>query len=152
ATAADLQTVSLSLHAELAIDYIELRSADRQKQLLDNTVKAYSDALELTRNRANGGGAPESDVAEAQTQPDTERVLDTDSSVQRAAYEHAIAVLVGSVPASFSLKPAPLDMAPPPVPLGLPSDLLQRRPDIAAAERRAAAANERIGIAESAYY
>jgi NodT family efflux transporter outer membrane factor (OMF) lipoprotein len=152
ATAADLQTVSLSIHAELAVDYLELRSADRQKQLLDNTVKAYAGALELTQNRANGGGAPESDVAQAQTQLDTARVLDTDISVQRAQYEHAVAVLVGEPPAAFSIASSPLDSEPPVIPVGLPSELLQRRPDIAAAERRMAEANERIGIAQSAYY
>lgn len=152
AAAADLQTVNLSLHAELAMDYIELRSADRQKQLLDNTVKAYEDALQLTKDRVNGGGAPESDEAQAQTQLDTARVLDTDISVQRSQYEHAIAVLVGEAPAAFSLAPMPIDMDPPHVPAGVPSDLLQRRPDIAAAERRVAEANEQIGIARSAYY
>ena len=150
--AADLQTASLALHAELALDYIELRAADRQKQLLDNTVKAYEDALELTRNRANGGGAPESDVAEAQTQLDTARVQDTDIAVQRAQFEHAIAVLVGVAPSELKIDPAPLNIDPPPLPLGLPSDLLQRRPDIASAERRIAIANERIGIARAAYY
>lgn len=152
AAAADLQTVNLSLHAELAMDYIELRSADRQKQLLDNTVKAYEDALQLTKDRVNGGGAPESDEAQAQTQLDTARVLDTDISIQRSQYEHAIAVLVGEAPAAFSLAPMPIDMDPPHVTAGVPSDLLQRRPDIAAAERRVAEANEQIGIARSAYY
>jgi NodT family efflux transporter outer membrane factor (OMF) lipoprotein len=152
ASAADLQTVNLSLHAELALDYIELRSADRQKQLLDTTVKAYEDALQLTKDRVNGGGAPESDEAQAQTQLDTARVIDTDISVQRAQYEHAIAVLVGEPPSSFALAPRPIDMDPPRIPAGVPSDLLQRRPDIAAAERRVAEANEQIGIALTAYY
>ncbi len=152
ATDADLETVSLSLHAELAIDYIELRSADAQQRLLDDTVKAYTDALRLTQNRLAGGYAPESDVAQAQTQLDTTRVQDTDIGVMRAQYEHAIAVLIGQPPAAFSLPPAPLDLQPPSIPPGIPSELLQRRPDIAAAERRVAEANEQIGIAQAAYY
>jgi NodT family efflux transporter outer membrane factor (OMF) lipoprotein len=152
ATAADLATASLSLHAELAMDYIELRSADAQQRLLDDTVKAYTNALRLTQNRQEGGDAPESDVAQAQTQLDTTRVQNTDIGVMRAQYEHAIAVLVGEPPAAFSLPPAPLGLLSPTVPPGLPSELLQRRPDIAAAERRVAEANEQIGIAQAAYY
>ena len=152
ATDADLETVSLSLHAELALDYIELRSADAQQRLLDDTVKAYTDALRLTRNRLAGGEAPASDVAEAQTQLDTTRVQDTDVGVMRAQYEHAIATLIGKPPAAFSLPPSPLDARPPSIPPGIPSELLQRRPDIAAAERRVAEANEQIGIARAAFY
>jgi len=152
ATAADLATVSLSLHAELARDYIELRSADAQQHLLNDTVKAYTDALRLTQNREVGGDAPESDVAQAQTQLDTTRVQDTDIGVMRAQYEHAIAVLIGKPPAAFSLPPSPLDLQPPAVPPGIPSELLQRRPDISAAERRVAEANDQIGIAKAAYY
>ena len=152
ATDADLETVSLSLHAELALDYIELRSADAQQRLLDDTVKAYMDALRLTRNRFAGGEAPASDVAEAQTQLDTTRVQDTDVGVMRAQYEHAIATLIGKPPAAFNLPPSPLDARPPSIPPGIPSELLQRRPDIAAAERRVAEANEQIGIAKAAYY
>ncbi|MDB6163729.1 MAG: transporter [Xanthomonadaceae bacterium] len=152
ATSADLETVSLSLHAELALDYIELRSADAQQRLLDATVKAYSDALRLTRNRLAGGYAPESDVAQAQTQLDMTRVQDTDIGVMRAQYEHAIATLIGKPPAAFSLPPTPLDLQPPAIPAGIPSELLQRRPDIAASERRVAEANEQIGIAQAAYY
>jgi NodT family efflux transporter outer membrane factor (OMF) lipoprotein len=152
ATNADLQTVSLSLHAELAFDYIELRSADAQQRLLNDTVKAYADALNLTQNRLAGGYAPESDVAQARTQLDMTRVQDTDIGVMRAQYEHAIATLIGKPPAAFSLKPAPLDLQPPSVPPGIPSELLQRRPDIAAAERRVAEANDQVGIALAAYY
>jgi NodT family efflux transporter outer membrane factor (OMF) lipoprotein len=152
ASAADLETVSLSLHAELAVDYVEVRSADAQQRLLDDTVKAYSDALRLTQNRLAGGDAPASDVAEAQTQLDTTRVMATDIGVMRAQYEHAIAVLIGKPPAAFSLPPQPLDLRPPDIPPGIPSELLQRRPDIAAAERRVAEANDQIGISQAAYY
>ena len=152
ATAGDLATVNLSLHAELAYDYFELRSADAQKQLLDNTVKAYAENLQLTLGRFKGGVAPRSDVAQAQTQLDTTNVQDTDVSVQRAQFEHAIAILIGKPPADFSLAAAPLNHQPPSIPIGLPSDLLQRRPDIAAAERRVAEANQQIGIARAAYF
>jgi len=152
ATAADLATASLSLHAELAIDYFELRSADSQKKLLDDTVKVYTDAYELTETHFEGGASPRSDVAQAKTQLDDTRVQDTDVTVERAAYEHAIAVLIGKPPADFALPPAPLSLAPPNIPVGVPSDLLERRPDIAAAERRVAEANEQIGIARAAFY
>jgi NodT family efflux transporter outer membrane factor (OMF) lipoprotein len=153
ATAADYETAKLSLEAELAVDYFELRSADAQKSLLDDTVKAYTDNLELTKNRFKGGVAPRSDVAQAQTQLDTTRVQDTDVTVQRAEFEHAIAILIGKPPADFNLAPAPLgNYQPPSTPVGLPSELLQRRPDIAAAERRVAEANQQIGIARAAYF
>src|ERR1700691_1336897 len=152
ATAADVATASLSLHAELAIDYFELRSADTQKQILDNTVKAYTDAYQLTETRFEGGASPRSDVAQAKTQLEDAQVQDTDVTVQRAAYEHAIAVLMGKPPAEFSLAAAPLNLKPPVIPAGVPSELLERRPDIAAAERRVAEANEQIGIAQAAYY
>jgi NodT family efflux transporter outer membrane factor (OMF) lipoprotein len=152
ATDADLETISLSLHAELAMDYIELRAADAQQRILNDTVKAYTDALRLTQSRLAGGDAPASDVAQAQTQLDMARVQSTDIGVMRAQYEHAIATLVGKPPAAFSLPPSPLDLRPPSVPAGVPSELLQRRPDIAASERRVAEANEQIGIALAAYY
>jgi NodT family efflux transporter outer membrane factor (OMF) lipoprotein len=152
ATAADYETAKLSLEAELAMDYFEMRSADAQKQLLDNTVEAYANNVELTLGRFNGGAAPKADVAQAQTQLDTTRVQDTDVTVQRAQFEHAIAILVGKPPAEFSLATAPLNFQPPGTPIGLPSELLQRRPDIAAAERRVAEANQQIGIARAAYF
>jgi NodT family efflux transporter outer membrane factor (OMF) lipoprotein len=153
ATAADLQTASLSLHAELAIDYFELRNADAQKQLLDDTVKAYTDALQLTQNRFEGGAAPKSDVAQAQTQLDEAKVQDTDIAETRADYEHAIATLTGQPPAKFSLPAAPqTQLHLPVIPISLPSTLLERRPDIAADERRVAEANEQIGIARAAYF
>lgn len=152
ASAADLQTANLSLHAELAVDYFNLRSADSQKKLLDDSVKAFADAYQLTTNRVNGGAAPESDAAQAKTQLDTTRVQATDTTVQRAQLEHAIAVLTGKAPSTFSLASAPLALKQPTIPVGLPSELLQRRPDIAAAERRVAEANEQIGITAAAYY
>jgi NodT family efflux transporter outer membrane factor (OMF) lipoprotein len=152
ATAGDYETAKLSLEAELAMDYFELRSADAQKQLLDDTVKAYTDNVQLTTHRFKGGAAPRSDVAQAQTQLDTTRVQDTDVTVQRAQFEHAIAILIGKPPAEFSLAAAPLNTRPPIIPTGLPSELLQRRPDIAAAERRMAEANQQIGIARAAYF
>jgi NodT family efflux transporter outer membrane factor (OMF) lipoprotein len=152
ATAADLESVKLSLHAELAIDYFELRSADAQQRLLEDTVNAYSESLQLAHDRLDGGVSPESDVAQANTQLDTARVQATDITVRRAQYEHAIAVLIGKPPASFQLAAAPLDSQPPALPIGVPSELLERRPDIAAAERRAGEANEQIGIAIAAYY
>jgi NodT family efflux transporter outer membrane factor (OMF) lipoprotein len=155
ASDADLETARLSLHAELAVDYFEVRSADAQEQLLNDTVAAYSKALELTQNRFEGGAAPRSDVAQAQTQLDAARVQATDIMVQRAEYEHAVAILIGKPPAAFSLPPTPLNVQPPQlpsVPVTLPAQLLERRPDIAAAERRMAAANEQIGIAQAAYY
>jgi NodT family efflux transporter outer membrane factor (OMF) lipoprotein len=152
ATAADLETVKLSLQAEVAFDYFELRSADAQKQLLDDTVQAYTEALQLTVNRLEGGYSPKSDVAQARTQLDTTRVQDTDVAVQRAAYEHAIAVLIGKPPAQFTLEPTHSTFQPPDIPVGLPSMLLERRPDIAAVERRVAEANEQIGIARAAFF
>ena len=155
ASDADLETVRLSLHAEIAIDYFELRSADAQKQLLDDTVKAYSEALELTKNRFEGGVAPEADVTEAETQLNSTRVQASDIMVQRAQYEHAIAILIGKPPAEFSVPAIPLNVqspALPVVPVALPAQLLERRPDIAGTERRMAAANEQIGIAKAAYY
>ena len=152
ATAADLETARLSLQAELAMDYVELRAADAQKQLLDETVKAFEAALQLTTNRFRGGAAPKSDVAQAQTQLDTTRAQAIDVTVQRAQLEHAIATLMGKPSADFGLAARPLDARPPDIPAGLPSQLLERRPDIAAAERRVAEANEQIGIAKAAYY
>jgi NodT family efflux transporter outer membrane factor (OMF) lipoprotein len=155
ASAADMAAARLSLQAELAYDYFELRSDDAEKKLLDDTVQAYTRALGLTENRFEGGAAPKSDVAQARTQLEDAQVLDTDITVQRAEYEHAIAILIGQPPANFSLPPIPIDLhtpAIPAIPQVLPSELLERRPDIAASERRMAAANEQIGIAQAAYY
>jgi NodT family efflux transporter outer membrane factor (OMF) lipoprotein len=152
ASAADLAGVDLSLHAELALDYFELRGLDTQKQLLDSTVVAYERALELTESRYKGGIASAVDVAQAQTQLETTRAQDEDTDVQRTAFEHAIAVLIAKPPAEFSQMPTPLTSLPPPVPASVPSELLERRPDIAAAERRVEEANANIGVARSAYY
>ena len=152
ATAADLETARLGLEAELAMDYYELRAADAQTELLDETVKAFEAALRLTRNRFEGGAAPRSDVAQAQTQLETTRAQAIDVTAQRAQLEHAIATLIGKPPAEFSVPPRSLSAPPPDVPVGLPSQLLERRPDIAAAERRVAEANEQIGIAKAAYF
>lgn len=152
ASAADLASVDLSLHAELALDYFQLRGLDSQAQLLNSTVVSYQKALELTQNRYQGGLSSELDVAQAQTQLETTRAEEVDVGVQRAAYEDAIAVLIGTPSASFTLKPLPLTMGPPSVSAGLPSDLLERRPDIAASERRVEEANAEIGVARAAYF
>ena len=154
-SAADLANTRLSLHAEVAIDYMEVRSADAQIKLLEDTVKAYTDAVNLTRDRYEGGVSPLSDLTQARTQLDSARVLETDISVTRAQYEHAIAILVGVPPAQFTLAPTPLNLEPPKmpdIPGTLPSQLLERRPDIASSERQMAAANEQIGIAQAAFY
>jgi NodT family efflux transporter outer membrane factor (OMF) lipoprotein len=152
ATAADLANVDLSLRSELATDYFELRGLDTQQRLLDTTVQQYEQYLDLTKTRFVGGVATDSDVALAQTQLDQTRAQAIDVGVARAQYEHAIATLSGVPASSFSLPPAPLDLALPQVPVGLPSQLLERRPDVAAAERRANAANAQIGVAIAAYY
>jgi len=152
ATAADLETASLSLHAELAVDYFELRSADAQQRLLNATVDQYADMVKLTTDLLNGGAVPESDLVQAKTQLDTARVQGTDIGVMRAQYEHAIAILIGKPPAEFALVPSSLGLEPPVIPVGVPSQLLERRPDIAASERRVGEANEGIGIARAAYY
>jgi len=152
ASAADLATVNLSMHADLAIDYFQARSLDAQEQLLNDTVKQYEQALELTQNRFQGGIASEVEVQQAKTQLQTTRAAAIDVGVLRAQYEHAVAILIGTPPAEFSLPPLPLTAPPPPVPVGMPSELLERRPDIAAAERCVAAANAQIGVAKSAYY
>jgi NodT family efflux transporter outer membrane factor (OMF) lipoprotein len=152
ASAGDRQTVLLSLQAELAVDYFEARSADAQEKLLNDTVQSYEEAFRITTNRFEGGVAPKSDVDQAQTQLGAAKVQARDITLQRAQFEHAIAVLLGEPPASFTLTGAPLDARPPVIPPGLPSELLERRPDIASAERRVAEANDRIGIARAAFY
>lgn len=152
ASAADLANVALSLQAELATDYFEMRGLDLQQELLDNTVKADADYLRLTQIRFKGGVATDVDVAQAETQLETVKAQAIDVGVARAQYEHAIATLTGQPASTFSLAPAPLTLALPTIPVGVPSELLERRPDIAAAERRADAANAQIGIAVAAFY
>ena len=152
ASAADLANARLSLQAELATDYLELRAADAQKKLLEDTVAQYQDAVRVTNNRFTGGVSPKSDLTQAQTQLHAAQVLASDIDVARAQFEHAIAVLIGRPPADFSLSRSPLDARPPVVPPGLPSELLERRPDIAAAERRTAEVNQQIGIARAAFF
>jgi len=152
ASAGDLENVSLSLHSELAFDYFSLRGLDLQKQLLDATVVDFEKALQLTQARYHGGVASDVDVAQAETQLETTRAQDIETGVARAQFEHAIAVLTGQTASTFSIPPAPLTASPPQIPLGVPSELLERRPDIAAAERRVASANAQIGIATAAYY
>jgi NodT family efflux transporter outer membrane factor (OMF) lipoprotein len=152
ASAADLATVNLSMHGDLAIDYFQARSLDAQEQLLNSTVKQYEQALELNQSRFEGGIASEVEVEQAKTQLQTTRAAAIDVGVLRAQFEHAVAILIGKPPAEFSLPPLPLTAPPPRIPVSLPSDLLERRPDIAAAERRVAAANAQIGVAKSAYY
>jgi NodT family efflux transporter outer membrane factor (OMF) lipoprotein len=152
ASAADLATVNLSMHADLAVDYFLARSLDAEQQLLNSTVTQYEQALQLVESQYTGGIASELEVQQALTQLETTRAEAIDVGVARAQYEHAVAVLVGQPPAEFSLTPLPVIAPPPPIPVSLPSELLERRPDIAAAERMVAAANAQIGVAKSAYY
>ena len=152
ASEADLATALLSTQAELARDYFALRALDAQQRILDGTVAAYRDALQAIQALVRSGLDSDEDAARAQNQLDTSIAQDTDLKASRALYEHAIAVLIGKPPAGFSLPAAPLAAQPPEVPAGLPSDLLERRPDIAAAERRVAAANAEVGIARTAYF
>jgi outer membrane protein TolC len=180
ATAADLQNVRLSVEAELAFDYYQLRSVDAEKRLLDSTIVAFQQQLDLTGVRQQTGIASDEDVAQAETQLETTQAQATDLGIQRAQLEHAIAILTGQPPATFALAAAPSDtplnaplnasanvpsnvplsvamnvvfnVTPPTVPVGLPSQLLERRPDIAAAERRVAEANANIGVARAAFY
>src|SRR5689334_15409721 len=152
ASAADLATVNLSVHAQLALFYFQARSLDAQEHLLNSTVQYYEQALQLNVSRFEGGVGSEVEVEQARTQLETTRAQAIDVGVARAQYEHSVAVLIGKPPASFSLAPLPLTMPPPAIPVGLPSELLERRPDIAAAERQMAAANAQIGVAKAAYY
>ncbi len=152
ASAGDVENVSLSVHAELAVDYFEVRTLDAEEQLLRDTVDAYQKALELTQNRYSGGVASGVDVAQAQTILETTRGQMIDLQVARAQFEHAAAVLIGEPPSTFSIAFAPWNAPPPVIPAGVPSDLMERRPDVAAAERRMAAANAQIGVARSGYF
>jgi NodT family efflux transporter outer membrane factor (OMF) lipoprotein len=152
ASAGDLESLSLSLHADLAANYFQLRTFDAEERLLNDSVAAFEKALQLTQNRYQGGVASAVDVAQAQTQLETTRSQAIDIQVQRSQLEHAIAVLIGQPASVFNIAPASWTTPPPAIPAGLPSDLLERRPDIAAAERRASVANAQIGIARAAYF
>ncbi len=152
ASAADLESIRLSMQALLAQDYFQLSALDAQKKLLDETVAAYQRSLELTRNRYANGVASRAEVLQAETQLKSTQAQAIDLGVQRSQLEHAIAVLIGKPASMFSIPVTPLSAKPPAIPAGIPSELLERRPDIAAAERRVAAANAQIGVAEAAYY
>lgn len=152
ASAADLSAARLSAQSVLATDYLELRINDELRRLLEETVDADEKSLQITQNRYAQGTAAKSDVAQALAQVEGVRAQQINVGVQRAQLEHAIAVLIGKPPADFSIKPTPLTLGVPVVPPGIPSTLLERRPDIAASERAAAAANAQIGVAIAAYY
>ncbi len=152
ASAALLENARLALHSELAQLYFELHGTDGEIELLDRTVKSYEEYLVLTKVRFDNGVASGADVAQAQAQLSSARAQLIDLGVARAQFEHAIAILIGKPPAEVSIPAAGIKTTPPPIPVGLPSDLLERRPDVAAAERQMASANEQIGIAKAAFY
>ncbi|HVO91713.1 MAG TPA: efflux transporter outer membrane subunit [Terriglobales bacterium] len=152
ASAADLETVRLSARAELAQNYFQLRALDTEKRLLDETVASYQKSLELTQNRYAAGVVSRADVLQAETLLKTTQSQAIDIGVQRAQLEHAIALLVGKSPAEITIPPEPLNISPPVIPVGFPSQLLERRPDVAAAERLVTQANALIGVAEAAYF
>ena len=152
ASAADLEVVRLSQQAELAADYYELRAQDSLTQLLASTVVAYQETLDLTQSQYRAGIGSDEAVAQAEAQLRAAQAEEIDLGVQRAQYEHAIAVLIGQSPSTFSLPPQALEAKPPATPSGVPSELLERRPDIAAAERAVAQANAQIGVAKTAYF
>nr|WP_198981518.1 efflux transporter outer membrane subunit [Herbaspirillum sp. ASV7] len=152
ASAADLAAARLSAQAQLAQNYLQLRVLDAQQQVLQDTVEAYQRSYQLTQNQYAAGMVAKSDVIQAQTQLKSAQASALDNGVTRAQVEHAIALLVGKTPSTFSLPKAPLTAVAPPVPQGVPSMLLERRPDVAAAERRVAAANAKIGVAKAAYF
>lgn len=151
-SAADLENVRLTAQAELAVDYYELRGQDALKQLLDSTVVAFQQSLDLTKALYDTGIDSQESVAQAETQLDTTRAQDTNLGIARAQFEHAIALLVGQPASTFSIPVEALKAPPPAIPFGVPSELLERRPDVAAAERQMAAANAQIGVAKAAYY
>lgn len=152
ASAATLESTRLSLQATLAQDYFQLRIVDEQKRLLDETVEAYQRSLQLTQNQYNVGVVARADVVQADVQLKSAQVQAIDLGLTRAQLEHAVALLIGKAPAEFSLQPQPLKIEPPRIPSGVPSQLLERRPDVAIAERQMAAANAQIGVAESAFF
>lgn len=152
ASAADLESARLSAQAELATDYLQLRVLDVQKELLDDSIAAFQKSLDLTKNRYAAGVAGKVDVAQAETQLRSTQAQAVDTGIQRAQLEHAIALLIGKAPSGFSLPQAPLRVTMPGIPAAVPSELLERRSDIAAAERRVAAANAQVGVAKSAFF
>jgi NodT family efflux transporter outer membrane factor (OMF) lipoprotein len=152
ASAAELENARLLYQSELAADYFQIQGLDASQQLLDATVKSYEQYVQLTQNRYDGGVASKGDVALAQTQLETARAQLTDLGIQRAQFEHATAVLTGKPPSDLSIAAIPNQSPPPASLVAIPSALLERRPDIAAAERQVAAANEQIGIAKAAFY
>jgi NodT family efflux transporter outer membrane factor (OMF) lipoprotein len=152
ASVADLENVRLSAQADLATDYFELRAQDALKQLFDSTVTAYQEALELTRDLYSAGTSNDEAVAQAEAQLKIAQAQDTNLGVLRAQYEHAIALLTGQPASTFTLTPGALNATPPATPVGVPSELLERRPDIAASERAVAQANAQIGIAKTAFF
>jgi NodT family efflux transporter outer membrane factor (OMF) lipoprotein len=152
ASAADLAVVNLSMHASLAVDYFAARSLDAEEKLLKDTVAQYQQAYQLNEDLYDGGLASEVEVEQARTILETTRAQMIDVDIARAQYEHAVAVLIGKPPANFTLPPLPLTTPPPPIPVALPSDLLERRPDIAESERLVASENAQVGLAKTAYY
>jgi NodT family efflux transporter outer membrane factor (OMF) lipoprotein len=152
ASNADIETIRLSTHAELALNYFQLRGLDEEKRLFGQTIETFERALELTKNRYQQGVVSGLDVAEAQTQVDTARAAATDLDVARSQFEHAIATLIGKPPSELTIAPGSLPPQPPAIPVGIPAELLERRPDIASAERLVAAANAQIGVAKAAFF
>ncbi|HKA43248.1 MAG TPA: efflux transporter outer membrane subunit [Burkholderiales bacterium] len=152
ASAADLESARLSAQSDLATNYFQVRVLDVGRKILEDTVAAFKKSLELTVNRYKAGVAGKVEVAQAETQLRSAEAQMVDVGVQRAQLEHAIALLIGKAPTEFSLPPAQLNVAMPAIPVGLPSELLERRPDIAAAERRVAAANAQVGVAQAAFF
>lgn len=152
ASAADLATVNLSLHANVAVNYFAARTLDAEEKLLKDTVTQYQQAFQLNEDRYEGGLASEVEVEQARTILETTRAQMVDVGVARSQYEHALAILIGKPPADFNLPPLPLTTPPPAIPVGIPSQLLERRPDIASAERLVASANAQVGLAKAAYY
>lgn len=152
ASAATLQALRLSTQATLAQNYFQLRALDAQIKLLNDTAETYEKTLKITQNRYAAGIAAKSEIVQAETQLESARAQAINLGVQRTQFEHAIAMLIGKTPAELTIAVAPLNTQLPPIPVSIPSQLLERRPDIAAAERQAAAANAQIGVAKAAYF
>jgi len=152
ASAADLENTRLIIQADVAVDYFQIRGQDALKQLLDSTVMAYRQSLDLTKALYETGIGSDEAVAQADTQLEVTEAQNTALGIQRAQFEHAIAMLTGQPASTFSIPIEPLQSSPPAIPFGVPSQLLERRPDIAAAERLVAQANAQIGVARAAYF